>query len=596
MRVRFWGTRGSIAKPGPSTLRYGGNTSCVELRSKGGTLVVIDCGTGAHGLGQALLAEGPGPRRGHLLISHTHWDHIQGIPFFAPFFVQEDEWDIHAPWGIAQSLRDTLAGQMQYTYFPITLEQLGATIRYHDLVEGSFTIGEIKVRTLYLHHPALTLGYRLEADGVAVVYACDHEPYARPLASGEGEITGPDLRHAEFLRAADLVIHDGQYTAAEYAARAGWGHSTVEYAAAVCRLAGARRLAITHHDPLRDDDALDRLVADLRARTPADLELFAAAEGQVIELEPAASQPELALEDGVSATTPPPPLPKDQTALVVTPNPALAGTVAAGLEPDGIRVVRAESAAEALRLLQAAAPALILLARSLPDADGLKLARTIRNDGLPRALEVPIVLMGQQEETAACDGGGATDWLIEPFSSTYVRTRARAWLLRARCRWQPAPLPEDEAQRLAALHSLGILDTPPEERFDRLTRLAAALFDVPVALVSLVDHDRQWLKSRHGTSLEETSREVSFCAHAVVAREVMVVPDALLDPRFAGNPLVTGATRTRFYAGCPLFLPDGSCAGTLCIVDTRPRQLDDKGVRLLHDLATLVERELTAPR
>src|ERR1700720_2262087 len=147
MRVRFWGTRGSIAKAGPSTVRYGGNTSCVEVRSAAGTLLILDCGTGIHGLGQALEAARTGPLRGHILISHTHWDHIQGWPFFAPLFVPGNEWDIYAPHGLAESVRETLAGQMQYTYFPVLLEQLSATIRYHELVEGVFRIGDIKVKT-----------------------------------------------------------------------------------------------------------------------------------------------------------------------------------------------------------------------------------------------------------------------------------------------------------------------------------------------------------------------------------------------------------------------------------------------------------------
>src|ERR671936_5848 len=198
MRIRFWGTRGSLAKPGPTTLRYGGNTSCVEVRTADGTLVVLDCGTGAHGLGQALLAAGERPLRGHLLITHTHWDHIQGIPFFAPLFVPGNEWDIYGPKGLGQSLRENLAGQMQYTYFPVPLAQCRAKIRYHDLVEGTFDIQDIKVSTHYLNHPALTLGYRLEVDGVAVVYACDHEPYSRMVATGDEEITGQDLQHAEF--------------------------------------------------------------------------------------------------------------------------------------------------------------------------------------------------------------------------------------------------------------------------------------------------------------------------------------------------------------------------------------------------------------
>jgi phosphoribosyl 1,2-cyclic phosphodiesterase len=178
MRVQFWGTRGSIAKPGPSTARYGGNTSCIEVRSARETLVIIDCGTGGHSLGQKLMSGGAQRLRGHILISHTHWDHIQGIPFFHPLFVPGNEWDIYGPRGLGQSLREILAGQMQYTYFPVPLDQCRAKIRYHDLVEGTVDIDDIKVSTHYLNHPALTLGYRLEADGVTVVYACDHEPHS----------------------------------------------------------------------------------------------------------------------------------------------------------------------------------------------------------------------------------------------------------------------------------------------------------------------------------------------------------------------------------------------------------------------------------
>ena len=178
MRIRFWGTRGSLPKPGRTTLRYGGNTSCVELQTARGTLIVLDCGTGAHELGQALLDAGPSPLRGHLLISHTHWDHIQGFPFFAPLFASHSEWDIYAPGGLGKRLEDTLAGQMEYTYFPVTLEQLDATVRFHDLVEGAFEIEDVHVAARFLNHPALTLGYRLEAGGASVVYAVDHEPHS----------------------------------------------------------------------------------------------------------------------------------------------------------------------------------------------------------------------------------------------------------------------------------------------------------------------------------------------------------------------------------------------------------------------------------
>ena len=251
MRVRFWGTRGSIAKPGSSTARYGGNTSCIEARSARGTLVILDCGTGGHALGEDLMSAGVKGLRGHILISHTHWDHIQGIPFFAPLFVPGTEWDIYGPKGLGQSLREVLAGQMDYTYFPVTLDQCGANIRYHDLVEGTFDIEDIKVSTRYLNHPALTLGYRLETDGVTVVYACDHEPHSRMLANGQGEITGHDLQHAQFVTGADLLIHDAQYTAEEYPAKIGWGHSTVEYAVKLSNKAKVKRLALTSSRPLQ---------------------------------------------------------------------------------------------------------------------------------------------------------------------------------------------------------------------------------------------------------------------------------------------------------------------------------------------------------
>src|ERR1700674_2192934 len=166
---------------------------------------------------------------------------------------------------------------MQSIYFPITLKDLGATLHYHDLVEGTLEIGDIHVTTQYLHHPALTLGYRLGADGVTVVYSTDHEPHSTSRVAGTGAPpAGQDARHAQFLANADLVIHDAQYTAGEFPAKRGWGHSTAEYAVETAVSAGVRRLALFHHDPTRNDEAVDRIVAgarDLVARIGGDTEV-----------------------------------------------------------------------------------------------------------------------------------------------------------------------------------------------------------------------------------------------------------------------------------------------------------------------------------
>jgi hypothetical protein len=203
----------------------------------------------------------------------------------------------------------------------------------------------------------------------------------------------------------------------------------------------------------------------------------------------------------------------------------------------------------------------------------------------------PILVVADEEDMLAWTKMGVSGWLIRPFSLAYARTRIRACLLGTACHWERALASQDEERRLASLHDLGILDTPPEERFDRITRLAASVFKVPMAIVSLVDRERQWFKSTYGLDITETSRETSFCAHAVASREVLVIPDTFQDPRFSDNPLVVEAPRIRFYAGCPLFVGT-NCVGTLCVLDDRPHQIDAEAVSLLHDLAVLAEIEL----
>jgi len=582
MYVRFWGTRGSLPTPGRHTLRFGGNTSCVEVRTAD-TLVIIDCGSGLHNLGRALVQSGESAVKGHILITHTHWDHIQGIPFFAPFFGPGNEWDIYAPKGLGQSLHDTLAGQMQYVYFPVRLDQMGAKIRYHELVEGDFHVGDVKVRTQYLNHTALTLGYRLEADGAVLVYSTDHEPFSRHLASGKGPIHGQDRRHCEFLVGADLVIHDAQYTLSEYADKVGWGHSTVDYAVAMCREAKTARVALTHHDPARTDDAIEEILGGIRseeANAAAKLDIFAAAEGQSLELQ---------LTEGAIASEVPPissmPALATPVILMAVKDPIAAGTIRGAAREDGIAMLEAGRADEALSTATTAQPSLVILEWGPETADLLTHEDVAARD-------IPLVVVSDEEHLSA---KAVSDWLIRPFSSAYARTRIRACLLRTTCRWERALTSQNEEQRLASLHGLSILDTPPEERFDRITRLAASIFKTPMASITLVDRDRQWFKSSYGLDAVESSRETSFCSHAVAAQDVLVVSDTFQDPRFSDNPLVTGSPRIRFYAGCPIFVgPD--CVGTVCVLDNRPRQIDDNSVSLLHDLAALAELELRKPQ
>ena len=428
MRVRFWGTRGSLPKPGPTTVRYGGNTSCVEVRPTHGPVIVLDCGTGAHALGLDLVAAGES--RGHLLISHTHWDHIQGFPFFGPLFVDGNEWDIYAPQGIGHRLESTLAGQMEYTFFPVTLGQLAATLRYHDLAEGVFEVGAVRVTARYMNHPGLAMGYRIECDGATFVYATDHEPHSPHRVHPEDE------RHVAFLAGADLVVHDAQYTLAEYPQKMTWGHTPAEQAVDFALAAGVKRLALFHHDPVRTDGEIDALVATCRRRVASvggTLEVFGAAEGSMIDLN---GRSRLAPSDGraegrslVRAKPLAPP-----TVLLVDDDPAVVDVLVETLAPEGFRLLIARDGDAALRTIRAEHPDLVLLDCTMPGPDGFEVCRTVREDADPALRAMPIVMLtalDAAEDTARGFAVGATDYLTKPFKMTHIRTRVHAWLLRA---------------------------------------------------------------------------------------------------------------------------------------------------------------------
>jgi CheY-like chemotaxis protein len=439
MRVRFWGTRGSIPMPGQTTLRYGGNTSCVEVCASDGTLVVLDCGTGAYECGRALAAASHGPIQGHLLITHTHWDHIQGFPFFAPLFVPGNIWEIYAPGGHGRHIEASLAGQMAYEYFPITLEALNAEVRLHDLTEGVFDLGSIRVTAQYLNHPGLTLGYRLEADGATVVYATDCEPYAllpRQALPGTAPVHHGDRRHVRFLEGADLIIHDAQYTLDEFPAKAGWGHAPMERVVDYAMLAGAKQLALFHHDPTRHDAAVDRLCELARDRVVAGksaLQVCAAAEGQSIELTPGPTRPRPAIAPEASALRALAAR-EASSVLIVDDDPDMVFLLETALRAEGVHVLTATSGEAALTCAHQEHPSLILLDMQLPRLDGLGVCRALRAGPDPRLCDVPIVMLTgvMLHEAALVEAfaAGATDYLTKPVKPTLVRARVRAWLQR----------------------------------------------------------------------------------------------------------------------------------------------------------------------
>jgi phosphoribosyl 1,2-cyclic phosphodiesterase len=280
MRIKFWGVRGSIASPGPDTAGVGGNTSCVEVCC-GETRIVLDMGTGLRRLGDALCAARR-PVDATLLLSHLHWDHIQGLPFFVPAYVPSTKLQIVGMGNGSMTLRDVLACQMTAPFFPVRLDELGAQIRLREVKSGeTFRVGDAEVRTARLNHPGGVLAYRIEHGGQALVYATDTEHYA---------CVDPALR--ALAEGADVLVYDAQYTPEEYRgdtgrSRVGWGHSTFAAGAEVARAAGVGQLVLFHHDPQHGDAAvveIERRARDLFASSTA------AREGMEIDLEPAMAQ------------------------------------------------------------------------------------------------------------------------------------------------------------------------------------------------------------------------------------------------------------------------------------------------------------------
>jgi phosphoribosyl 1,2-cyclic phosphodiesterase/ActR/RegA family two-component response regulator len=274
-RIKLWGVRGSLPVPGPATIRYGGNTSCVEVRADG-EIIVLDAGTGIRALGLALEKElGPETIKLTLLITHTHWDHIQGLPFFSPAYDPKNLIRILGYEGARAGLSTILASQMETPFFPVSLRQLPSHLAIEELKEMEFPIGTVKVQAKFANHPGICAGYRLFTSAGSIAYMPDNEPYEplkMKLAAQDG-IDGNEARNfagaerakmVEFFRDCDVAILDAQYTDEEYKKHIGWGHSSLSSVVELALDANVRRLLLFHHDPSHDDDMIDRMVGRAR--------------------------------------------------------------------------------------------------------------------------------------------------------------------------------------------------------------------------------------------------------------------------------------------------------------------------------------------
>ncbi len=288
MKFKFWGVRGSIATPGPSTVKYGGNTTCIEIRTNNDDLIILDAGTGISVLGQSLNKQHP--VNAHIFITHTHWDHIQGLPFFSPIFVTGNQLKIYGGLDPVthEGIKRALAVQLQYSYFPIREAELNASIEYNTIKPGeTVTIGDANITPILLSHPVLNFGYRIDCDGQSIFFTGDYEPLFNIYQPGDDKFdefqAHIDNKQHEIIAAmqnVDALIVDSSYTTREYAAKKGWGHGTFDSAMEHASLAKVKKLFFTHHEPTRSDEKLEQIFQDIvDTHTELEYEIFLAREG-----------------------------------------------------------------------------------------------------------------------------------------------------------------------------------------------------------------------------------------------------------------------------------------------------------------------------
>ena len=272
MTATFWGVRGSIPTPGKEFIKYGGNTSCVELRC-GDTILVFDAGTGMRGLGRSLMKEFHGKNLElHVLFSHTHWDHIQGFPFLEPAYLKGNVINLYGGHSVSD-LEKLILGQMDREYFLVTLMELASEVKFHQLSDNPFTINDVKIYYTYLFHPGLSLGFRVEYRDRVFVYATDNEILIEPEMEGYNERNMENL-----IRNADILVAECQYTEAEYLKKIGWGHSSIDQVVRISRMFGVKNLFTFHHDPMRADREIDRMIKHANRIARKKLRVYAGRE------------------------------------------------------------------------------------------------------------------------------------------------------------------------------------------------------------------------------------------------------------------------------------------------------------------------------
>nr|WP_176704643.1 MBL fold metallo-hydrolase [Candidatus Magnetococcus massalia]CRH08247.1 Beta-lactamase domain protein [Candidatus Magnetococcus massalia]CRH08314.1 Beta-lactamase domain protein [Candidatus Magnetococcus massalia] len=295
MKIRFWGVRGSIASPGTDTVRYGGNTTCIEVRTDDNHVIILDGGTGIFPLAQSLLRELPVTC--NIFITHTHWDHIQGLPFFIPQYIPANKLVLHGAHDpVAQrDLRQILSYQYQYCYFPVREVELKANLEYVTLKEyQSVQVGDAVVSCIYMNHPVLNFGYRIDCNGKSVFFTGDHEPIYNIYDDKHHDheeysrfIEQKDLAILDFIKDVDVLIADTSYTEEEYEAKRGWGHGTYDTSVALAKAANAKHLFFTHHEPTRNDDQLEQIYQTAMNKYPrkeGDPHYYLAQEGLEFEV------------------------------------------------------------------------------------------------------------------------------------------------------------------------------------------------------------------------------------------------------------------------------------------------------------------------